>query len=225
MMTESEFRDALLDAASAEFEGAPLTESDCPHEFSERFERRMDRLVKAEERSSRRFLGRKTVRILAAAAAVVALLALIACAVPIVKAAFIPGFIVDAEPGGRSVMAEKAEKTLIEEEYELTFVPEGFELFRKTEFDSLIHTEYRYNNDRSIVFRQIAGATVYGLDNQHGIIARTEMSGKQVLLYCSKRCAIAVWLENGYEFELSFDMPELDLELFRAVFDSISAVE
>lgn len=219
--TKNRLAEAYGEVLDREIAEASARGAEDPHVFSESFEKRMDKLIRTGK--LRRARPRKALGIVIAAASFIVLLALIACAVPVVRNAF-AGFIVGRSPDCSDVQVRGETKKLIEEEYELTLIPEGFEERKKSASDILIKRFYLNAEGDDIMLQQSADNSVHTITDR-AELTELDINGMKVLLARGDRCIIAVWLQDGYSFFLGYynapDNALIDLEYFKAMVGSV----
>lgn len=183
-MTKAELLNVFRDAASAEFADYSPYESDYSYEFSERFERRMNRLVKSESRPAWRFVNTNPRRLIIIAIVIVMALFAVACAVPEIRES-IAGFFVQMFTTHTEITSfdSKEQRKTIEDKYELSSIPDGF--FEKSSVcsKSFLKTEYIDESLTTLTLQQIAGSNrKVLLDCEHGDYSKHIITGKEVFI-------------------------------------------
>lgn len=219
-MTKDELMDALRDAASAEFADRSPYGSDCCHEFSDRFERRMDRLIRSESRASWRFFNTNPKRLIIIAIAVIMALFSVACAVPEIRES-IAGFFVRMFSDHAEIEITDTIRERIDEIYELDPVPDGFSLSRKKTTEINVYLEYMdYNGNVIFLDQEAVHESSISIDSVSGTYCERNINGKSVLIQISDSYAQAFWEEEGYLFQLWYSS-SVDLETISAWIDSV----
>ena len=202
-MTKAKLMDAFRDAACAEFEEYLPYGSDYSYEFSERFERRMDRLVKSESRATWRFVNTNPKRLIIIALAILVTSFAVACAVPEIRES-IAGFFVRVLSTHDEISTPESMRQIIEDEYVLTEIPEGFRLATKNRSSDIVTSEYTNQNNDYIQLIQIARIEVeFGSDNQQAEKSELYACGKKILVYSIEGSCYAFWTEDNYLFNLN----------------------
>lgn len=201
-----------LDDVMTEELNAYLTSVDfsVEHRFSEKFERRMQKLIKRREKSYYKLIctaGRR-----AACAAAVMVLALgFAMSFESVRASvkefftkkFSDHIVLEVSPEH-----VRSAPDTIEEIYEITELPEGFELADSFEHPTSVYTGYIFE-EYYIDFNQNTKATYrISLDNEHSVLETyVNDSGQEYLIHQSQSGRLCViWSENGYIFEIKSNL-------------------
>lgn len=219
-MTKAELMNAFRDAACAEFEEYLPYGSDYSYEFSERFERRMDRLVKSESRASWRFVNTNPKRLIIIALAILVTSFAVACAVPEIGES-IAGFFVRMFSDHAEIEITDTIRERIDDIYELDPVPDGFSLSRKKTAEINVYLEYMDYNGNVIFLEQRAmDVANIGFDISSAAYCERSINGKSVLIQFSDSYAQAFWEEEGYLFQLWYSS-SVDLETFSAWIDSV----
>ncbi len=210
-ISRQDFKNAFRAVVSAEFSHIPDDENSIDYTFSERFNKRMARLIKSQRRSYWVLVNTAAKR---AAVVLVAILTVFTAAFS-VKAIREPviRFIKQVYETFTRYTYEGDTTDKIINEYTITYIPDGFEQTSKTQNDFVITTMYENNKSDSIVFVQqiTEGNSGCALDNEHGDIITETVQDVEVGFYESRNEKIAVWLKGGYVFsinchgEVSFD--------------------
>ena len=219
-MTKVELMNVFRDAASAEFSACSPYESDYSYEFSERFERRMDRLVKSESRPAWRFVNTNPKRLIILIVAVIMALTAAACAVPEIRES-IAGFFIQMFSDYSEITAPEPKRRIIEDEYDFYPTPDGFSVTKHIESEILRYTEYMDENDDVLTISQtVDSAYPAFLDNERGDYTEYEVNGKVVLIYQTDGFSQAIWMDNGYIINVSY-YASADLTVFTSWIGSV----
>ncbi len=180
------------------------------HNFSAKFERRMEKLIKRREKLYYRLISTTGRRAVCVAAAVILVLCF-AMSFESVRAAVKEFFTtVFSDHIVMEVYPEFAENDpdTLEEIYEITALPEGFELV-----DSEVCSAYAYENyvfeDYYINFGQNTKAAYsISLDNEHSAFETyVDASGQEYLIHQSQSGSLCViWSNNGYILEVESNL-------------------
>lgn len=218
-MTDNALKTALREAVSREFEDIPQSESEIDYSFSDAFTRKMNKLTKAEQ--SR--LWRMTNTVPKRAAAILFALTLItltACSIPTVRAAVV-GFIKETYHNCIHLFTGEAKSKGIVQHYALTELPSGFIEIAKRESEASCFTHYQnMNGDDIFLTQSITNHLSIHMDSEHGIISEMNLSGINITIYESDNCIIAVWLQDGYAFDLTI-RGNCDTDLIVRLIESI----
>ena len=219
-MTKAELMNVFRDAASAEFADFSPYESDYNYEFSERFERRMDRLIRSESRAAWRFVNTNPKRLIILIVAVIMALTAAACAVPEIRES-IAGFFVRMFSDHAEIGLSETIRESIEDSYELDPVPDGFSLSLKKATEFYVYLEYIDSNGNLIILDQKAvHDSPISFDNCSGAYCERSINGKSVLIQFTDNFTQAYWEEEGYLFQLWYSS-SVDAETFSTWIDSV----
>lgn len=151
-ISKSEFKNAFRAVVSAEFSHIPEDESSIDYTFSERFNKRMAKLIKSQRKSYWVLINTAAKR---AAVIFVAIITLFTAAFS-VKAIREPvlRFIKEVYETFTRYTYEGDMADKITKEYVLTYIPDGFEQTSKIENENSIITTYKNSFGETIMFTQ-----------------------------------------------------------------------
>lgn len=202
-ISRDDFKNAFRAVVSAEFSHIPDNEDDIDYTFSERFNKRMARLIKSQRKSYWVLVNTAAKR---AAVVVVAILTVFTAAFS-VKAIREPviRFIKQVYETFTDYLYEGDTTVKIDKEYVITYLPEGFEQTSKTNNDVRITTKYESNKGDSIIFSQriTSGNSGWAVDIEQGDIKSETIDGIDIKFYESEEEKIVIWLKDGYVFVLN----------------------
>ncbi len=202
-ISEAEFKEAFRQVISSEFSHIPKNEDEIEFEFSERFNKRMEKLINAQQKCYYKLINTAAKRV---AMIFVLILTMLTAALsvkairePIVKFVkqIYENFI------QYSVDGDTVDK--ITEEYSLTYVPDGFNKTNILRDYNFVITTYENESGDKIKFSQmLTGSHLeYFVDNETGYINSEVVDGISVEFknwkYNAKN---AVWIEHGFVFTL-----------------------
>ena len=204
-MTREELFNAFRQVASEEFAHIP-NEEDIEYEFSERFNKKMDKLFKKIERNCTYPTVRISKRIITVIAAVLiifaGLMGVSAIREPIVN--FVLEFFEEHIDFGFSGDISQE----IEYEYSFSEIPEGFELVTKTCDYDIVYSEYKNETTGDeIVFKQtITDEKWISLDNKHGTTTIEFIDGVEIHIYeyDSGNYIHANWIKKSYSLFFAY---------------------
>lgn len=200
-MTTAEFKQALREAASAEFRDIPRDDDGIAHSFSPQFEKKMDRLVRKERSAAWRLVNTSAKR---AAAVLIVLLTLSTVALSVDSL---------REPVVRfveKVLGISTDYTFtgdvtdhIARQYAPAYVPDGFTLVQSGNTDAAIVTLWENSRGDMLKFVQaVTGSALFSIDAEHGTVRTETVGDLEVKLYEGDGVCVALWLDHGYAFEL-----------------------
>lgn len=200
-MTIVEFKQALREAASAEFQDIPRDDTQIAHDFSPKFQRKMDKLIRNERSSAWHLVNTAAKR---AAVILIAFLTLstVALSVDSIREPVVR-FVEKVLGISTDYTFEGDVTKSITQEYTLGFVPEGFELVQSEETDGGIVKIWEGAEDNLLKYCQvITKNSIFSIDAEQGIIRTVTVNDRVVKLYQDDEIFIAVWIENGYAFKI-----------------------
>lgn len=205
-VSKEEFLDILREYASKEFEHIPKSDDEIDYEFSEEFERKMEKLIDSvgNNKKPRKLNHRKSIAILIAAIIVAFAGAMSVGAIrePIVE------FIYKVYDGFTDLLFEGDTTGNITYIYSLSEIPEGF-----VETDRLINDNINYvsyediqTNSKIELVQQPTKDVFISLDNENGHIENYMVNGIEIAIYISDRndCHIAFWSIDSNYIELTY---------------------
>ena len=219
---KKELADAYGEIIDAEYAAAAAAAEVDPPVFSKRFERRMEKLIRAADSGRSVSGGAKVRRILLIAAAAVVLLAIAACAIPEVRE-FIAGFFVRHTDGHDEYTEPAVTKENIEEEYGLVPIPENFKEESINQNDRAVVTVYIGENGDIIMLNQVAQPnSVQKIDNENGEFEEVTIGKTIVRVYSTPESTQASWIKDGYYFSLTYSQP-IEMNEFIKLIASVRA--
>ena len=190
------------------------------HVFSERFEKKMDRLIR-KEAAHPWAVSHTLARNLIAAAVVVILLITLCMSVSAIRNAIFKFFREHFETYD-VVYFETDKREMIEQDYVITKLPEGFSL--KKEEANLINISRTYENEKGefIMLNQYH-SLAYGnaIDNERSEYTEMEIDAHGVLIVTETDSIVLEWDEGGYVFSLVLDWRNVTLDDAITIFRSI----
>lgn len=219
-MSKDEFKNAFREVISAEFSHIPCDEDSIDYTFSDRFNKKMNRLVKVQ-RKPYYFLINTAVKKVAVVFVVFATLITASMSVKAIREPVI-NFIkqVYATFTHYSFDGDTTEK--IEKEYTVK-VPDGFHQTNKIENDAMISTEYTNSSNDIIDFIQMTTKYSIGffVDNEKGDIETKTINGIEVEYKKWYDTQIVIWVKDGYAFEINC-YGNIDYETIESMIKSLS---
>ena len=201
-ISKAEFKQAFREVASLEFSHIPQDEKSINYKFSDRFNNRMEKLIKAQRKPYWKFISTTSKR---AAVIFVAILTLFTAAIsvkairePIIK------FIKQVYESFTQYSFDGDTVETINKEYTITKMLDGYELIDKLTSDNTIATTYKNELGDTIIFTQMTTeySTGYLVDNESGeqyteTVDSIEIDFKE--WYDTKT---AIWANDGYVFSI-----------------------
>ena len=200
-MSREEFKAAFREVVSSEFAHIPTDESSIDFTFSEKFIKRMDKLIRAQRKSYYKFINTAAKRAAVIFAAIITLftasLSVKAIREPVVRFVkrIYETFIHYSFDGGTTDKISK--------EYAIR-VPENFNQTNRIQGDALIATEYTSDSGDIIEFKQMTTeySIGYFVDNEIGNIKTEVINGMEVDFKEWYDTKSAIWAKDGYVFAI-----------------------
>jgi len=239
-MTREEFKKALIESASKEFENIPNDAAE-DYVFSDRFERRMNKLISQTDNRRRKISTLKTFGKFAAVAAASILLTatttvhLLSKDRTYININGVPynttgplqmtlsnSYVNDSDELCTELKFTGSTYDTIEHEYDFAYLPAGYS-WAKTELTPRnIKREYvtgSRDNKKTIYFHQSSSA---GTSTYTNYTVRTlDINGLEIILLNDH---IAVWVQDNYKFKVQFPSSTSDYEIIKTI-ESLTLVE
>lgn len=201
-MSREEFKAAFREVVSSEFAQIPTDEDSIDFTFSEKFIKRMDKLIKSQRKPYWNFISTVSRR---AAVIIVAIITLVTAAFsvkairePIIK------FIKQVYESFTHYSFDGDTVEIITKEYTITQMLDGYEQFDKLTSENTIATTYKNKLGDTIIFTQMTTeySIGYFVDNESGeqyteTVDNIEIEFKE--WYDTKT---AIWANDGYVFSI-----------------------
>lgn len=217
-MSREEFKAAFREVVSSEFAHIPTDESSIDFTFSEKFIKRMDKLIRAQRKSYYKFINTAAKRAAVIFAAIITLftasLSVKAIREPVVK------FIKQVYETFIHYTFEGEIQPKIKKEFFIKTLPDGFIQHDKIESDLAITTIYVNDNNTIKFTQQSTNNANHFFDNESGTLTKVTISGINVDIYESENIKHAVWTDEGYFFKLTC-IGEINIDSVTMMIESI----
>ena len=217
-MSREEFKAAFREVISSEFAHIPTDESSIDFTFSEKFIKRMDKLIRAQRKSYYKFINTAGKRAAVIFAAIITLftasLSVKAIREPVVK------FIKQVYETFIHYTFEGEIQPKIKKEFFIKTLPDGFIQHDKIESDLAITTIYVNDNNTIKFTQQSTNNANHFFDNESGTLTKVTISGINVDIYESENIKHAVWTDEGYFFKLTC-IGEINIDSVTMMIESI----
>lgn len=219
-ISKSEFKEIFREVISSEFLHIPKNEDEIDFEFSERFNKRMAKLINSQKKAYYHLINTAAKRV---AIIIVLILTMFTAAFsvkairePIIKFVkqIYETFI------HYSVEGETVDK--ITEEYSLTQLPDGFNQTNMVRDNYSIITFYRNEAGDTIAFSQMTTETHLGyfLDNETGDIHSEIVDGIKVEFKEWHENKTVLWTNDGYVFSIEC-IGDISLDIIKEMICSV----
>ena len=217
-MSREEFKAAFREVISSEFAYIPTDESSIDFTFSEKFIKRMDKLIRAQKKSYYKFINTAGKRVAVIFAAIITLftasLSVKAIREPVVR------FIKQVYETFIHYTFEGDIQPKIKKEFFIKTLPDGFIQHDKIESDLAITTIYVNDNNTIKFTQQSTNNANHFFDNESGTLTKVTISGINVDIYESENIKHAVWTDEGYFFKLTC-IGEINIDSVTMMIESI----
>ena len=200
-MSRSDFKHAFREVVSSEFAQIPSDENSIDFTFSDRFNRRMDKLIKAQKKFYWNLISTASKRV----AVILVMMFTLFTAAFSVKAIREPliKFIKQVYDSFTLFSFDGDTTDKIDKEYTV-ILPDSFEQTNKIQNDALIATEYTNSDGDIIEFKQMTTeySIGYFVDNENGDIKTEIINDIEVEIKERYDTKSAIWVKDGYVFEI-----------------------
>ena len=194
------------------------------HVFSERFEKKMDKLIRREA-AHPWAVSHTLAKNLIAAAIVIILLFALCMSVGAIRNAIFHFFQMHFEAHD-DVVFEMQGKNQIDQAYEITDLPEGFLLKEETISNISIFKKYKNEKGDYILFIQdLLLSDSISFDNDRTKYDAVEIDGKGVFIASDPNSITLTWDQDEYIFLLILDWENVAIDDAISVFRSIRPTE
>ena len=204
-MTREEAFEVFRFYASKEFEDVPVDESEIEYEFSEEFNRKMEKLLRRVTYDCTHAVSWAARKVIAVAAAIIFALAgmmsVSALREPVVE------FFYNIYEEFMEIFFEGDTTEKITYVYSLSEIPEGFVEIPIVS-DDFINTIRYENKEKGSIFeltQSVTNGISFNLDNENGYVQNCKIDGKEINVYIgnSNDFYLAFWIDDSYSFKLS----------------------
>ena len=218
-MSREEFKTAFREVVSSEFAYIPTDEDSIDFTFSEKFIKRMDKLIRAQKKSYYKFINTAGKRVAVIFAAIITLftasLSVKAIREPVVK------FFTEVYESFTRYIFEGDTTDTINKEYSIKVLPDGFEQTSVIKGDTIVTKIYENKNGDKIKFtQQTTNNANHTFDNENGKVTKISLNDINIDIYETDGIMHALWTEYGYYFKLSY-YGNTEIENFKAIIKTI----
>ena len=218
-MTRKELNQAFRESVMSEFADVP-NESQITFAFSKKFEQKMQKLIVRQKKSYWKYVNTAKKRV---AVVVISLLSMLMLAMSNedVRASMLQWCENVYEEYIHYYFEGKTTKR-IEHEYYLEKIPDGFEIVNSSKNEKWISTEYKNEVGDIICFEQsLSEKYELHIDNERLNWSSVIIGESEVKLFESEYIKGALWVEDGYVFELYYTGCD-DLEIVIEIIENLS---
>ena len=205
-MTREEAFEVFRFYASKEFEDVPVDESEIEYEFSEEFNRKMEKLLRRVAYDRTHAVSWAARKVIAVAAAIIFALAgmmsVSAIREPVVE------FFYNIYEEFMEIFFDGDTTEKITYVYSLSEIPEGFVETQRLSDDAINIITYKNQQNEDIIelAQSVTEDSPFCVDNEQGYIKRFEIDGNEIIIYISDRgkCYFAFWIKDSYSLKLTY---------------------
>lgn len=202
-MNKEEFFDILREYASKEFEHIPQSDDEIDYEFSEEFEKKMEKLIDSigSNNKPRKITRRKAIAILIAA--IIVLFAGV-MSVGAVREAIVSFVYEKIGENYEITFEDDVPDDKLDYIYSFSVIPEGFVETERLSEEAVNYVRYdNKQNNHCITLSQeaIGSMSSISMDGENGHIEKYDINGTEINIYISDRgdAHIAYWIW-GYNY-------------------------
>lgn len=217
-MKKAEFKNAFREVVSLEFSHIPYDESIINYTFSNKFNKKMEKLIKSQKKVYWKFVNTASKRVAIICVILLTMLTT-ACSVKTLREPMVSFFAEVYETFTRYFF-EGDTTERIEKEYIITKLPHGFTQVDKMNNDLVITTVYK-NGDDTIKFTQQPTSNAnHVFDNENGTIITISVLDFNVDIYESENIKHAIWTRNGYFFKMTC-IGDINIDSIKIIIESM----
>ena len=201
-MSKTDFKNAFREAVSSEFAHIPTDENSIDFTFSERFNKRMAKLIKSQKKVYYNFINTAYKRVAIICIVLLTMLTT-ACSVKAIREPIVNFFTEVYESFTRYFFDGDIADT-ITKEYFISDLPDEYIETDKIVSEAAITTVYENNNGDRIKFRQqitLNGEHTFDSENKEKLVK--EIDGLTIDFYVEDMIINAIWVKDEYSFRLT----------------------
>lgn len=201
-MSKDEFKNAFREVISSEFSHIPCDEDSIDYTFSDRFNKKMNKLIKAQRKPYYFLINTAAKK---AAVYFVIFVTLITASMS-VKAIREPvvNFIVEVYESFTRYFFDGDTAKELKKEYVITELPTGFLQISNDKTDISQTVILEDTNDNMIIFTQsVTENEIFDIDNQKGTPKTEKINGIDIRIYTYEKDKFVFWSDNGYFFQIT----------------------
>ena len=201
-MTKLEFDKAFREAVSLEFAHIPTDENSIDYTFSEKFNKRMEKLIRSQKRVSWKLVNSVAKRVAVACIIMLTMLTT-ACSVKVIREPIVQFFTEIYETFAQYFFVGSTTDA-ITHVYTIKELPEGFKETNKIQDDVSVTTIYETESGDLISFAQtVTGETQHNMDTEKDTVFTEEINGIEVNFYEAHDLKQAMWVNDDYYFKIT----------------------
>ncbi len=219
-MSKADFNNALRAVISSEYSQIPCDEESIDYTFSKKFDKRMNKFIKAQGRSYH-FLVNTVGKRVAVVFVVFLTLFTISMSVSAIRQPIV-NFFFAIRDGFNEYFFEGDTVNIIEKKYSITELPAGYTQKNIMDTESLRVIEYENKNGNEIIFSQgISDGYMLSVDNENCKRETVYIDNLEIELYEWEYMKKAIWVKDCYVFDISFSDVNFSVEDIKKVIMSV----
>lgn len=218
-MSKTDFKNAFREVVSSEFAHIPTDENSIDFIFSERFNKRMAKLIRSQKKVYYNFVNTAYKRVAIICVVLLTMLTT-ACSVKAIREPIV-NFFTEVYESFTRYFFEGDTVNTITKEYDLNVLLDGFVQTEKIESEISITKVYENNSGDIFEFIQtITDDTEATFDTQNAKKHSIIVSGMMIDIYESDYVKTALWTKDEYMFNLTC-YGNVDLDVIKEIVSNI----
>lgn len=218
-MSKTDFKNAFREVVSSEFAHIPTDESSIDFTFSERFNKRMVKLIRSQKKVYYNFVNTAYRRVAIICVVLLTMLTT-ACSVKAIREPIV-NFFTEVYESFTRYFFEGDTADIITKEYSLKVLPDGFEQTDVIMGDTIITKTYVNESGDKIKFtQQTTDNANHTFDNENGKITSITLNNMNIDVYETDGITHALWTEYGYYFKLSY-YGDVEVETIKEIIQTV----
>ena len=218
-MSKEDFKNAFREVISAEFSHIPCEEDSIDYTFSERFNKKMNKLIKAQ-RKPYYFLINTTAKKVAVMFVIFATLITASMSVKAIREPVLE-FFIEIFGTHDKYTAQGDTKNKIEKIYSITKLPNGFKEIDSVLIDTMNNVTYESEDGKVIIFTQTVTADLnIDVDNEQSNTIIKIFDDKKLYIKNIDEGITVLWVYDGYSFQINtFNIDDMDtiLDMIKSI--------
>lgn len=201
-MSKTDFKNAFREVVSSEFAHIPTDENSIDFTFSERFNKRMEKLIRSQKKVYYNLINTAAKKV----AVILVIFATLTTASMSVKAIREPvvNFIVEVYESFTRYFFDGDTTKELKKEYVITELPTDFLQTSAVKTDINQTVTLEDTNDNMIIFTQsITENKIFDIDNQKETPKIEKVNGIEIYIYTYEKDKFIFWSDNGYFFQIT----------------------
>lgn len=218
-MSKTDFKNAFREVVSSEFAHIPTDESSIDFNFSERFNKRMEKLIRSQKKVYYNFVNTAYKRVAIICVVLLTMLTT-ACSAKAIREPIV-NFFTEVYESFTRYFFEDDTADIITKEYSLNVLPDGFEQTDVIRGDTIITKTYVNKSGGKIKFtQQTTDNANHTFDNENGKITSITLNNMNIDVYETDGITHALWTEYGYYFKLSY-YGDVEVETIKEIVQTV----